>query len=55
MFTNFQLAALVRSGNQTHLLRIPMHQNLQGTLMESWHEQYVSFVKDIEEVDFVAG
>jgi len=45
MFTNLQLAAVVRTGNQTHLLRIPMHQNLQDTLMASWHEQYEAFVE----------
>lgn len=55
MFTNFQFVAVVRTGNQTHLLRIPMHQNLQDTLMASWHEQYEAYVDNTEEVDFDAG
>lgn len=55
MFTNFQLAAVVRTGQQTHLLRIPMHQDLQNTLMQSWHQQYEAFMGGIEEVDFDPG
>lgn len=55
MFANFQLAAVVGTGNRTHLLRIPMHRNLQDTLSASWHEQYESFVDGMEEVAFDAG
>jgi hypothetical protein len=55
MFTNFQLAAIVRTGQRTHLLRIPMHQDLQNTLMQSWHQQYQAFIGGIEEVDFDPG
>lgn len=55
MFNDLQLTAVVRTGNQPRLRRIPMHQDLQNTLMESWHEQYEAFVDDVEEVDFSAG
>jgi hypothetical protein len=32
MLENFQLAAIVKQGSQTRLLRIPMHQALQDEL-----------------------
>lgn len=55
MLDNFQLAAVVKSGSQYRLRRIPLHQDLQDTLAESWQEQYEAFTEGIEEVDFNAG
>ncbi len=55
MFTSFQLSAVVRTGNGTRLLRIPMHQTLQETLRESWYAQYEAFTDGMEEIDFDAG
>jgi len=54
MFEAFQLAAIVGK-EDTHLLRIPMHQSLQDTLSESWLEQFSEFSDGIDEVDFDAG
>ena len=54
MFETFQLAAIVGK-DDTHLLRIPMHQSLQHTLSESWHLQMSEFTDGIDEVDFDAG
>lgn len=55
MFESFQLAAIAVGKDETHLLRIPMHQSLQDTLAESWHEQLSDFTDRIDEVDFDAG
>jgi hypothetical protein len=55
MLENFQLAAIIRQGGQTRLLRIPLHQALQDTLAASWQEQYDAFVTDAEEIGFNAG
>jgi len=55
MLENFQLAAIVKQGGQTRLLRIPMHQALQGALATSWDAQYEAFVEDIDEIAFNAG
>lgn len=55
MLENFQLAAIVRQGGETALLRIPLHQALQDTLAQAWHEQYEAFVDDVQEIDFNAG
>lgn len=55
MLENFQLAAIIRRGGETRLLRIPLHQGLQDTLATSWQEQYDAFVADMEEIDFNAG
>lgn len=52
MLENFQLAAIVRKGGKTHLLKIPLHQDLQGVLAESWEAQYEAFTENVEEVDF---
>jgi hypothetical protein len=54
MLDNFQLVAIVRQGDETRLLRIPLHQALQNTLAASWQEQYDAFVADIDEIDFNA-
>lgn len=55
MFEDFQLAAIIKQGRNTRLLRIPLHQGLQDTLAVSWWDQYESFVQDIDEIDFNAG
>lgn len=55
MFEDFQLAAIIKQGGSTRLLRIPLHQGLQNTLAESWQEQYEAFVNEIDEIDFNAG
>ncbi|MDZ7815508.1 MAG: hypothetical protein U5N86_05740 [Planctomycetota bacterium] len=55
MLTSFQLTAIMKNSNGTPLLRIPMHQALQTTLMASWHEQYEAFKGNISEVDFAPG
>ncbi len=55
MLENFQLAAIIRQGGTTRLLRIPLHQGLQDTLSESWEEQYAAFVEDMAEIGFNAG
>lgn len=55
MFENFQLALIAKSGAQMRLLRVPLHQDLQASLAESWAQQYAAFVAGIQEVDFNAG
>lgn len=55
MLADFQLGALVKTGNQLRLLRVPMHQQLQATLATSWEEQYIAFTHDRQELQFNAG
>lgn len=55
MFDNFQLAALVKTGEQWRLLQIPMHQNLQNTLAATWYQQYEAFTADMKEIAFDPG
>jgi hypothetical protein len=55
MLENFQLAAVIRQGGTTRLLRIPLHQGLQNMLAASWQEQYDAFVAGMEEIDFNGG
>jgi hypothetical protein len=55
MLRDFQLGALVKSGGQWQLLRISLHQTLQITLADSWHQQYQAFVANIKEIPFDAG
>ncbi len=55
MLENFQLAAIIKQSGLTRLLRIPLHQALQGTLAESWQGQYDAFIDAIQEIDFNAG
>lgn len=55
MLRNFQLAAIIRHGNETELRHIPLHQELQETLARTWQEQYDKFVEGIHEVHFNAG
>jgi hypothetical protein len=55
MLENFQLAAIVKTGGEMRLLRIPLHQELQTTLAERWGEQCADFLSDIHEVGFDAG
>jgi hypothetical protein len=55
MLENFQLAAIIKQGTEMRLLRIPLHQNLQRMLAETWQEQYDSFFDGIDEIDFNPG
>ena len=55
MLENFQLAAIIRRGGATRLLRIPLHQGLQDTLAATWQDQYDAFVTNADEIDFNAG
>jgi len=55
MLRDFQLAALVKTGEQWLLLRIPMHQHLQNSLASSWQKQYEAFTADTKEIAFNAG
>lgn len=55
MFRDFQLAALAKSENDWQLLRIPLHQRLQDSLMESWYQQYEAFVGEGREIPFDLG
>lgn len=55
MLENLQLAAIVRQGAQTRVLRVPLHQALQDTLAQTWQDQYDAFVDGVQEIDFNAG
>ena len=55
MLENFQLASIIKDGAQTRLLRVPLHQELQDSLSESWNVQYEEFVREIQEVEFDSG
>ena len=55
MLENFQLAAIVKQGSETRLLRIPLHQALQDELAAAWASQYEAFVNDVDVIDFNAG
>ncbi|MBU1425219.1 MAG: DUF4868 domain-containing protein [Gammaproteobacteria bacterium] len=55
MLENFQLAVIAKRSGQIRLFQIPLHQDLQVMLAESWGEQYQSFAGNVQEVDFDAG
>ena len=55
MLDNFQLSAIVSQDGDSCLLRIPLHQELQDTLANSWQIQYNEFFENIEEIDFDVG
>lgn len=55
MLTNFQLAAIVKNGGHSRLLRVPLHQALQDTLAIQWHAQYEAFTDGVHEIPFDAG
>ena len=55
MLENFQLAAIVKQGSETHLLQIPLHQTLQDSLAQSWQSQYSAFVVGVREIGFDVG
>lgn len=55
MLENFQLAVIAKRNGQIRLFQIPLHQDLQDALAESWDEQYQSFADNVQEVDFDAG
>ncbi|WP_417511351.1 Kiwa anti-phage protein KwaB-like domain-containing protein [Methylophaga sp.] len=54
MLDNFQLAAIVKLHGNFCLKRLPLTQQLQISLSESWCEQYESFLQ-AEEIDFNPG
>ena len=67
MLENFHLAAIIIQGAQMRMLQIPLHQELQEDLAESWQTQlqeylvesqktqYDTCVEDIREIDFNIG
>lgn len=55
MLKDFQLAALVKIGEQWRLLQIPLHQQLQNSLAASWQQQYETFTTDMNEITFDPG
>ena len=55
MLDNFQLAAIVKQSRDVRLLRIPLHQTLQGDLAGTWQGQFDSFYKGAQHIEFNAG
>ncbi|MCY4523023.1 MAG: hypothetical protein OXC13_19895 [Caldilineaceae bacterium] len=55
MLENFHLAVIVKKRANTRLYQVPLHQNLQHSLANSWEAQYGNFVDSVEVVDFNAG
>lgn len=55
MLSNFHLAAIAKSRTGTSLFHIPLYQELQESLAESWGAQYEQFMTDITEIDFDIG
>lgn len=55
MLKQFQLAAIVKKGNNFGLFRIPLHQGLQNKLAHVWFSQYNSFSSNIREISFNPG
>lgn len=55
MLHNFQLVAISKSGGQSTLYRIPLHQALQVSLAKTWASQLAAFIDDIQVIDFDAG
>ena len=55
MLENIQLAAIVRQGSKFRLFRIPLHQELQQQLEESWGDQLEQFTADMQEIPFDPG
>lgn len=55
MLNNFHLAAIVKQDGGIRLLHLPLHQELQQTLSDTWSHQYVAFMNGKTEVDFNAG
>jgi hypothetical protein len=55
MLHNFQLAAISENQDQKQLQRIPMLQNLQQKLAETWGAQLEAFLDQAQEIPFNAG
>lgn len=55
MLKQFQLAAIVKKGNNFRIFRIPLHQGLQNELAHVWFSQYNSFSRNIREISFNPG
>ncbi len=54
MLRNFQLAAVTKKSKQIRLFRIPIRQQLQIALAETWQRQYTTFIHNIQEINFNA-
>lgn len=55
MLDNLHLVAIVRNGDETSLLHIPLHQALQVQLAEELGVQFANFMGDVAEVPFDPG
>ena len=55
MLENFHLAAIVKQGGRTELLRVPLDGALQDSLAQSWHTQFGAFVEGVQQLAFDAG
>lgn len=55
MLADFQLAALVKTGERRLLLGIPLHQQLQDSLAANWKLQHDAFTAGVQEIAFDAG
>ena len=55
MLENFHLAVIAKKGSRSHLLRVPLEQDMQRELAENWDDQNNAYCNDITEVDFNAG
>lgn len=55
MLQNFQLAAIIRQGQQATLFRVPMLRDLQNGLARDWETQLASLQDGVDEVEFDAG
>jgi hypothetical protein len=54
MLDNFQLTAILRENGSFSLRRLPLTQQLQNSLAQSWCEHYESFIQ-ADEIDFNPG
>lgn len=55
MLENFQLAIIAKTGRQTQLFQVPLHQTLQDTLAASWQAQHDTFIEGAHEIAFNPG
>ena len=55
MIKDIVLVAVIRDGNRTDLLRIPLHSSLIEHLKHSWSLEYEEMSEELDQVDFVPG
>ena len=55
MLENFHLAVVAKRRTQSQLLHVPLEQDMQKELTESWNTQKNEYLDDIAEVDFNPG